>query len=164
MSHSLRYLCYDACTQIKDEFHQKRDDERPDCRRIMGKFRRLRAVHHGTKPDVVAVSDHDAPDFRGANSADALFRSRRQRILHYQKPQGRHQPADFFRGRGTHRTANLPADHRKIQRRHRDGAAIFVTDHYRGVVLRGAQSAAGGFSADGDLHLAHRYFLTGHPR
>ncbi|CDL40633.1 hypothetical protein [Citrobacter freundii] len=41
---------------------------------------------------------------------------------------------------------------------------FFVTDHYRGVVFRGAQSSTGDFSADCNLHLAHRHLLTGHPR
>lgn len=31
----------------------------------MGKFRGLRAIHHGAKPDVVAVFDYDAFDIRG---------------------------------------------------------------------------------------------------
>jgi drug/metabolite transporter (DMT)-like permease len=31
----------------------------------VGKFRRLRAVHHGAKSDVVAVSDHDRLIFAG---------------------------------------------------------------------------------------------------
>lgn len=33
----------------------ERDAERSDCRRVVGKFRGLRAIHHGAKPDVVAV-------------------------------------------------------------------------------------------------------------
>ncbi len=48
----------------KNGFHQKGDAERSDCRRVVGKFRGLRAIHHGAKPDVVAVFDYDAFDIR----------------------------------------------------------------------------------------------------
>lgn len=41
--------------QRENGFHQKGDAERSDCRRVVGKFRGLRAIHHGAKPDVVAV-------------------------------------------------------------------------------------------------------------
>lgn len=61
----------------------------------MGKFRGLRAVHHGAKPDVVAISDHDASDICWLNSADALRGSRRQNLFPFQKPQRRPEPADF---------------------------------------------------------------------
>jgi hypothetical protein len=55
----------------KNGFHQKGDAERSDCRRVVGKFRGLRAIHHGAKPDVVAVFDYDAFDIRRFDSADA---------------------------------------------------------------------------------------------
>ncbi len=57
----------------KNGFHQKGDAERSDCRRVVGKFRGLRAIHHGAKPDVVAVFDYDAFDIRRFDSADAVI-------------------------------------------------------------------------------------------
>lgn len=44
-----------------------------DCRRVVGKFRGLRAIHHGAKPDVVAVFDYDAFDIRRFDSTDAVI-------------------------------------------------------------------------------------------
>lgn len=35
----------------------------------------LRAIHHGAKPDVVAVFDYDAFDIRRFDSADAIIYS-----------------------------------------------------------------------------------------
>lgn len=56
-------------------WNQKGDAERSDCRRVVGKFRGLRAIHHGAKPDVVAVFDYDAFDIRRFDSADAIIYS-----------------------------------------------------------------------------------------